>query len=201
MNKKILGISIDGIIRDFIGQLTKIYEDQIGNPNLPINSYNLEEHFPFQGGLEEFNHFLYDEFVLEIFGHAKETSLNAMMYVNQLSEKVKCFNCKIKLISKELGKSKSATLFFLSKVGCQIDEIIFVKKEEDKWLHCDILLDINPFALENKPEDKISIKLVTEYNKEIISNYTIDNIKILLEDDKFLEEIINYDFIDYEEVK
>lgn len=198
---KYLGITIDGIIRDFISQLTKIYEEQIGKPKLPFINYNLIEHFPFPGGQEELNYFMYVENPLEIFGHAKEQSFNVMMCINQLSEKVKKYDCQIKLISKELGNSKPATLFFLSKVGCQVENIQFVPKIEQIWDNVDMLLDVNPIILDKKPEWKISIKFDTEYNKNIKSNYAIDDVKILLEDENFLEEIINYEFIDYQEIK
>lgn len=201
-NLKILGISIDGIIRDFISQFIKIYKEQIGDPpKQPLNSYKLEEHFKFNGGIEEMNYFLYLENPLEIFGHANEQSFNVMNDIHKLNEKLKEHNCIIKLISKELGKSKPATLFFLSKIGCQIENIQFVLKEEEKWDYCDILLDVNPFSLKSKPDNKISIKFDTIYNKDVDSNYVIDDIKVLLEDNEFLNEIINYEFINYEEIK
>ena len=197
---KVLGISIDGIIRDFLSQLSKVYDEQIGKPNLPVTSYKLEEHFLFPGGLKELNQFLYLEFPLEVFGWAKEQSFNVMNDIHKLNEKVKDYNYKIKLISKEIGKSKSSTLFFLSKVACQIESIQFVPKEEDKWDECDILLTTDPLVLKSKPENKISIKFDTTYNKDAKSNYSIDNIKILLEDDIFLNEILNSEFIEHKEI-
>ncbi|PCI28669.1 hypothetical protein COB55_03585 [Candidatus Wolfebacteria bacterium] len=197
---KIIGISIDGIIRDNITQIAKIYREETGNkPNLPLKDYNLIEMFPFDS-MDQLNEFLYITCPLETAGHAKEINLSSMNDVNILCDKSRKQNCKIKIISKELGKSKSATLFFLSKIVCQVDEIIFVTSEEDKWNHCDILLDVNPLTLKSKPDGKTSIKLETEYNEDITSDYTIKSVKELL-DEKFLEEVINHEFVSYEEIK
>ena len=201
MNKKIIGIDIDGVIRAFIDRFAYIYEKEMGiKPLLPVTNENLIEHFPFPNGEKELESFIYDEFVLEIFAHAKEIRPNTMFYVNQLADKIKNMGHELILISKQFGKSKSATLFFLSKIACQVDKIIFVQNSSDKWKHVDIMVDDSSSVLNSKPENKISIKFETAYNKDVKSNYVIDDIKILLDDEKFLEEIINYEFIEYQEV-
>ncbi len=202
MNKKILGIDIDGVIRAFIDRFACIYEREMGiKPLLPVTNENLLKHFPFPNGEKELESFIYEEFVLEIFAHANEIKLNTMFYVNQLADKVKKMGHEVIIVSKQFAKSKPATLFFLSKTGCLVDKIIFVQNSSDKWKYVDIMVDDSPEVLNSKPEGKISIKFDTEYNKEVKSNYSIDDIKILLEDDKFLNEILNSEFVSYQEIK
>ena len=72
-------------------------------------------------------------------------------------------------------RSKSATLFFLSKNYYNLDQIVFPKKWKDFWSNCDVLVTDNPKLLKTKPKDKVSIKYQNEFNIDIKSDYTIIN--------------------------
>jgi hypothetical protein len=93
----------------------------------------------------------------------------------------------ILIISDEIGKSKPATLFFLSKFGCQVEKVVFYSKITlDKiWEEFDVLLTANPDLLLNHPQDKKVIKFQTPYNQDIDFGNSIDNLKSLNE--KILE--------------
>jgi len=80
---------------------------------------------------ELFNKFMFDN-VLEIFGHAKETSTNVVNYLNEQNKNEEN-NIDITLFSTAKGKAKSSTLFFLSKCGCEINRILFVKDTEELY--------------------------------------------------------------------
>ena len=84
-----IGVSINGVIRDFITKFESVYDkyhpsDDEESPERDISSLNLLEHFVFTGGTEELNTFLYVDSSLEIFGHAGETKLNSVEHLNQL---------------------------------------------------------------------------------------------------------------------
>jgi hypothetical protein len=101
-------------------------------------------------------------------------------------------NHEILLISDEIGKSKPATLFFLSKFGCQIEKIVFYSQFtlQTVWNEIDLLLTANPDLLLNHPTDKKIIKYNTNYNTNITDLPNIDNIKELknlIENDTNLE--------------
>ena len=83
------------------------------------------------------------------------------------------------IISDEIGKSKPATLFFLSKFGCEIEKIIFYSNSTQNiiWNEFDILLTANPNLLLNHPTNKKLVKFETEYNKEIDGMTTIKKLK------------------------
>jgi hypothetical protein len=70
------------------------------------------------------------------------------------------------IVSDEIGKSKPASLFFLSKFGCEIEKIKFYSNStiNSMWNEIDVLLTSNPILLLNHPSDKISIKFETDYN-------------------------------------
>jgi hypothetical protein len=84
---------------------------------------------------------------------------------------------EILLIDRGYSRSITSTFFFLSKCGLYPSNIKFVKNYGDEWNYVDILVTANNETLNFKPLDKISIKINTEYNSEIISDYTYNNLE------------------------
>ena len=207
-----IGITIDGVVRDFITKFESVYdkyfpveleEDEEEVEELPerdIKTLNLLEYFEFSGGTEELNKFLYVDSSLEVFGHAGETKLNSVEHLNQLHNLIEDMGHTPIIISKELNNSKPATLFFLSKLSSKVNNIIFVRDFEKKWDHVDTLITANPTALDTKPSGKVSIKVINHYNKDCNSDYTIIDLKELLDDKKILEKILNTETVDFEDV-
>ena len=202
-----IGITIDGVIRDFITKFEGVYDKYFPVPEgedpieRNINSLNLLDHFEFSGQTEELNKFLYVESALEIFGHAGEIKLNSVEHLNQLHNIIEDMGHIPIIISKELNNSKPATLFFLSKLSAKINNIIFVRQYHQKWDHVDILLTANPTALQTKPQGKISIKVINEYNKNINADYTIVDLKELIDDKKTFEKILETETIEFQDIK
>jgi hypothetical protein len=97
------------------------------------------------------------------------------------------------IISKELNNSKPSTLFFLSKLSCKVNTIKFVRNYS-------ILITASPDTLLSKPLDKVSIKVINTYNKMCNSDYTIVDLKELLDDKKLLEKILGTETIGFEDV-
>ena len=87
----------------------------------------------------------------------------------------------ILIVSDEIGKSKPASLFFLSKFGCLVEKVKFYSNStiNSMWDEIDVLLTSNPTLLLEHPEDKKIIKYQTEYNKHIKSDNSITTIKEL----------------------
>ena len=176
-----VGITIDGVIRDFITKFESVYdkyypvdideseEETEELPERDIKTLDLLDYFEFSGGTKELNEFMYVDAALEIFGHAGEVKLNSVEHLNQLHNIIEDLGHTPIVISKELNNSKPATLFFLSKLSSKINNIIFVRDYDKKWDHVDILITANPETLKIKPSGKISIKVINEYNKNIDS--------------------------------
>jgi hypothetical protein len=200
-----IGISINGVIRDFITKFESVYDkyypsDDEESPERDISSLNLLEHFVFTGGTEELNKFLYVDSSLEIFGHAGETKLNSVEHLNQLHNLIEDMGHTPILISKELNNSKPATLFFLSKLSAKINNIIFVRDNLKKWDFVDVMITADPEVLENKPNGKVSIKVINHYNKDCQSDYTVIDLKEILDDKKLLEKILGTQTIEFEDI-
>ena len=187
-----IGFDINGVLRNTIGKIEQTYEkyyllktDGIDDEeesfqyemNLPVTSLDLKEHFKFKDD-EELYSFLYDEFAMEIFGHAQSAEYSTFNDLQQLYLNYRDDN-DLTIVSDEISKSKPATLFFLSKFICQLEKIKFFSNLtiNSMWDEIDILLTSNPSLLLNKPSDKIVVKYETEYNKDIESEHTITTLK------------------------
>jgi hypothetical protein len=209
----IVGITIDGVVRDFITKFESVYDkyypveghegddgEEVEIEKRVIDTLELLEHFDFKGGEEELNKFLYVDSSLEIFGHAGEVKLNSVEHLNQLHNIIEDMGHTPIVISKELNNSKPATLFFLSKLSAKVNNIVFVRDYDKKWDHVDVLITANPTTLNSKPNEKISIKVINHYNKNCDSDYTIVDLKELLDDKKLLGKILNTETVDFEDV-
>jgi hypothetical protein len=145
----------------------------------PVTSLDLKQHFAFQNE-EEYYSFLYEEYCMELFGHTPSTEMTTFvdlneLYINNRKE------CDFMVLSDEIGKSKPATLFFLSKFGCELEKVFFYSNItlNSIWNEFDVLLTANPNLLLNHPKDKIVIKFETEYNTDIKKEYSITKLKEL----------------------
>ena len=190
-----IGIEVNGVLRNTIDKVTQTYQkflidktdgiDDNGEfkyeMNLPIDTLNLSDHLKFQNE-EELYSFLYEEFPMEIFGHAQSTEYNTFNDLNEVYLKLRDDHDLI-IVSDEIGKSKPSTLFFLSKFGCQFEKVKFYSNYtiNSMWEEIDILLTANPALLLEHPSDKIVIKFDTVYNKHSESELSISSIKELEE--------------------
>ena len=181
-------ISIDGVIRNTIQKFDYHYKDAYLDSEFenveefqygvtePIENDNLLNSYKFQSK-EELEYFLFIEYPIEIFGHAglsystTFTDLNKMIYDNQ--------EHNITLVGlNELGKSKPATLFFLSKNGFLGNNIKFIKASdiEKEWEKCDIWITDNKSIIDNCPENKIVYKFNTTYNQHFTNSREISKL-------------------------
>jgi hypothetical protein len=205
---KKIGVEINGVLRDTVGKFTQLYEkhmieesdidnnlktfdiDISGNTELiseennfkyeiksEVTSLNLMDHFGFKDA-DELYSFTYEDFAMQIFGHAGSTETYTFNDLNDLYLKYRDNN-ELLIVSDEMGKSKPASLFFLSKFGCLLEKIKFYSNStiNSMWDEVDILLTANPILLLEKPKDKIVVKFITNYNKNIKVDYEIESLK------------------------
>lgn len=187
------GIEINGVLRNTLGKIEQTYEkfyltkvDGIDEDdsfeyqiNKPIDTLELKNHFEFPSD-EALYSFLYEEFPMEIFGHAGSTEYTTFNDLNDIYVNYRDY-FDFTIVSDEIGRSKPASLFFLSKFGCQIEKIKFYSNItlNSMWDEIDILLTSNPALLLDYPDGKIVIKYETEYNKDIPCIHKISTIKEL----------------------
>jgi hypothetical protein len=117
---------------------------------------------------------------MEIFGHAGSVETSSMMDMNEFYLDNRD-NHDILIVSDEIGKSKPASLFFISKFGCLVETIKFYSEStiNSMWDSIDVLLTANPTLLLNYPKGKTVIKYETSYNKTIEVKHSITKLKEL----------------------
>ena len=205
---KKIGIEINGVLRDTISKFIQLYEknmieenetennlktfdiDMSGNTDLVIGeenfkyeiknevtSLNLMNHFSFRNE-DELYSFTYEDFAMQIFGHAGSSETFTFNDLNEIYLKYRDNN-ELLIVSDEMGRSKPASLFFLSKFGCQLEKVKFYSNTtiNSMWDEVDVLLTANPNLILEKPKDKIVVKYITNYNKNIKSDYEIEKLK------------------------
>ena len=130
---------------------------------------------------------MYDEFPMQIFGHAGSTELSTFHDLQDFYLENRDTH-EITIFSQEKGKTKPATLFFLSKFGCEIEKVLFYNQltKNEIWDEFDILLTSNPDLL-IESENKTLIKYETSYNLTTECEHTITTLKDL---DKKIETLI-----------
>jgi hypothetical protein len=201
-----IGIEINGVLRDTISKFTQLYEkhmieekdddsktfdvDISGNTEelvsseefeykilSDVTSLNLMDHFRFNDENELYS-FMYEDFAMQIFGHAGSTETFTFNDLNDVYLKYRDNN-ELLIVSDEMGRSKPASLFFLSKFGCQLEKIKFYSNVtiNSMWNEIDVLLTSNPNLLLEKPKDKIVVKYNTNYNKNVDCEYEISTLK------------------------
>jgi len=187
-----IGIELNGVLRDTLKKIQQEYEKWYLNN--PFRDENEEDDFKYEvlselTTLDILNHlkfrsedelydFLYKEHTMEIFGHAGSVEPSGLVELNEFYLDLRESH-DIIVVSDEIGKSKPASLFFISKFGCLVESVKFYSEStiNSLWDSVDILLTANPKLLLNHPKNKMVIKFNTIYNEDIESDFNISSLK------------------------
>jgi len=191
-------INIDGVIRNTIQKFDHHYKDFFLSSETeneesfeygieyPIHNDSILDSYKFQSN-DEYLNFAFVDYSMEIFGHAGLSYMNAITELNNFIYENKEHN--VTLIGLDhLGKSKPATLFFLSKNAYLGNIIKFTSGDEipNLWEKCDLWITDNEKIIDMCPSNKKIIKFNTDYNKHFTNQYEIDKFsqinKLWLED-------------------
>ena len=157
-----IAIEINGVLRNTLDKIEQTYQKYLIDKTdgledeesfkyemtLPVDSLNLRNHFKFQTD-EELYSFLYEEFPMEIFGHSQSTEYSTFNDFNEIYLNLRD-NHDFIIVSDEIGRSKPASLFFLSKFGCQLERVFFYSNYtiNSMWDGIDVLLTSIPSHIE-----------------------------------------------------
>ena len=192
-----IGIEINGVLRDTLKKIQQEYEKWYLNENWKemefienekdidrkvisdVTSLDLKKHLEFKNE-DEIYDFLYKEHPMEIFGHASSVEYNSVNDLNDFYVDMRD-NHEIIIVSDEIGKSKPASLFFLAKFGCLLEQVKFYSEStiNSLWDSVDVLLTANPNLLLKHPDNKVVIKYNTFYNSDIKTENSISTLKEL----------------------
>jgi hypothetical protein len=187
-----IAVELNGVLRDTLKKIQQEYEKwYLDNPFKEdeekseyevlsdLTTLDISNHLKFKDKNELYD-FLYKEHTMEIFGHSSSVETSGMMDFNEFYLDMRD-NHDILIVSDEIGKSKPASLFFISKFGCLVETVKFYSEStiNSLWNSVDILLTANPNLLLNHPENVKVIKFNTTYNTEIKTEHSISSIKEL----------------------
>jgi len=190
-----IAIELNGVLRDTLKKIQEQYEKwYIENPFREeeeeksefeykvisdLTTLNIKEHLTFKDENDLYD-FLYKEHTMEIFGHAGSMEVSSMMDFNDFYLDIRDEH-DVLIISDEIGKSKPASLFFISKFGCLVETVKFYSEStiNSMWDSIDVLLTANPKLLLDHPQSKIVIKYDTSYNKNVKVEHSIASLKEL----------------------
>ena len=189
-----IGIELNGVLRDTLKKIQQEYEKwYLNNPFKEENdeedfkhevisdltSLDIMTHLKFKNE-DELYDFLYKEHTMEIFGHAGSVEPSGLLDLNEFYLDMRDKH-DIIVVSDEIGKSKPASLFFISKFGCLVESVKFYSEStiNSLWDSVDILLTANPKLLLSHPKNKIVIKFNTTYNNDVESEFNISSLKEL----------------------
>jgi hypothetical protein len=189
-----IGVELNGVLRDTLKKIQQEYEKwYVDNPfskddsedkfeyevMSDLTTLDITSHLKFRDENDLYD-FLYKEHTMEIFGHAGSVEVFGMTDLNDFYLDTRDSHDTI-IVSDEIGKSKPASLFFISKFGCLVESVKFYSESTIKslWDSVDVLLTANPKLLLNHPENITVIKFNTSYNSDIKTEHSISSIKEL----------------------
>jgi hypothetical protein len=179
-----IAIDLNDVLRAYTRNFAKVfkqeYDHTFDSETIEITTNNLEKVFPFENKTE-YNRFVYQDYPFELFGKCdamtKETPASLTLWTNRIKDIDTEEPIDVMIVSAmEYGLSIQSSYFFLSKLGCKVREVYFPTDSLTIWDKCDVLVTANPKLLENKPEGKISIKIVADYNSENVADETFTNV-------------------------
>ena len=169
-----------------------------------IDDFNLINIFPFydeNGNVDNylFNKFKYEDCAFEIYGRAEamDRTLPAdfNLWTQNTMRNFEDENLPEIIIFSpfEMNLSIQSTLSFLARFGIRLREIHFPTDSLTMWDKCDIMITANPKLIQNKPEDKVCIKINAPYNKETKGTYEFNSMLEVIHDEnntlvKLIEE-------------
>lgn len=179
-----IAIDLNDVLRAYTRNFAKIfkqeYDHSFDSETIEIKSNNLEKVFPFESKTE-YNRFVYEDYPFELFAKCdsvtKETPAAMTIWLSKIKDIDTEEPIDVIIVSPmEYGLSIQSTYFFLSKFGCKVREVYFPTDSLTIWDRCDILVTANPKLLENKPENKVAIKIDADYNTDSPCDESYSNV-------------------------
>ncbi len=134
----------------------------------PADPLLFDKHKELLTAKDQLHRFLYEDYSLEVFGHAGKVYGNVINDLKNFKvENEDKYN--IIIVSLEEKLSVPPTLYFLSKVGVDLAEYYFSSIPDKIWDKIDICVTANPRLLNTKPRGKQVIKVVREFNEQYVN--------------------------------
>lgn len=191
-----IGIELNHVIRDINRQIVTYYQKEYDN-FIDLDSVNYKcdvlKHICTFDNPEQFKSFMYEDYVLEIFGHAKTMGRNTASIFNNwlqvLAENPE-YDIEVFLFAPSEGNlTIQSTYFFLSSRGIRSRKIVFPKRWKELEEMGDVFITASP---ETAKHLKNTILIEMDFNRNACkaSEYVYDSIESFIGDDDNLNKIL-----------
>lgn len=170
-------IGEDGEV-DFDSQTDNLEKKILNLPN-KYDSMGLTEKFAFES-IDDFYNFMYESMAFEIFAKTNVSYKGVMEDFHELQSWFNSKNIQVDLVSVEKFNSKPATLFFLSREKCKLNNLKFVESYDRIWNDYQMVITAENFLIENKPTRRKLFKIETPNNKHLTQGTSVVSLKEVL---------------------
>ena len=179
-SERILGIDVDGVLNNFCKGFNAVYKRYFPkNPTIPsddIDDWNFWQTYDYNG--EDPGSWFFKTKHLGF--RASKPYIGAAETINIIHDYCKKNNIMLKIVTNQPTKrSQEECLVWLDKYGFNYDDIVFPRRTKEKWEYCDVLIDDGPPVLDQKPDNKVSIKVIQKYNLNSKGDFNINSISEL----------------------
>lgn len=155
------------------------FEKKILNLDGLVDPMYITSKIPFQSE-QTFLSFLYEKMAFEINAKTNLSYSDVMKDLNNIilycSEK----GLNVDLVSIEKANSRPATLFFLSREKCKVNNIKFVNDYSEIWEDYNIVITAENYLIENKKNRRKLFKIETDNNIHLKQGISCKNLKEVL---------------------
>ena len=201
MKRISIGIDLDHVIRDINKQIVKYYQKEFDEvfdlDDIDYSEDVMNTVCRFKNNKEKCI-FLYEEYPLEIFGHAGQIERTLSRDLNAWIEKLgnqEEYDVDIFFYSmKEYNITIQSSYFFISKIGSRVRCTVFPKNFDELSRFGDVFITSYPDnAKEIKKRKKNVILIKTKFNEgsEKYSDLKYDSFREFLNDENKLDKISN----------
>ena len=190
-----IAIDLNDVIRDYTNNFISTYLNYL-NPDFDTSDFeiwtnDMESLLTFKTE-RAYQKFVYEDYTYELFCKCgtctKKLPVELKEWIKSLKDYDSSEPIEVMFVSSmEYGPSLSYSFVFVGNLGCNVREVYFPVDSQTIWNKCDVLITANPSLLNNKPEDKISIKIKTDYNTDSESDYEYNKLSLFFKED--LEKI------------
>ena len=192
-----IAIDLNDVVRDFTYNFllwfVKGYDHQYDPENFNEETNDMELALPFKT-TRAYEKFVYEDYSFELFGKCPLCTKKLTEQLNDWTEKtIKDIDSDVDVMfvsPMEYGSSIGNTYFFISKLGTKIREVYLPSDSKTIWDKCDVLITANPSLLKGKPENKTTIKIRKEYNKDCDADFEYETLSLFLTDEKIIEKLL-----------
>lgn len=193
-----IAVDLNDVLRDYTSNFAtyfkKGYNEDINLEEIEVFTNELDQVFPFRSRYD-YEHFVYEDYAWELFAKCPscDKGLGAE-FSNWVTKTITNIDTEdpievIIVSPMEYGITIPCTYWFISKLGCRAREVYLPVDSMTIWDKCDVLITANPKLLDNKPEGKKSVKIITDYNTECKADFEYNNMLEFLKDDGNTEEL------------